>query len=64
MSTLDLGAAEQPVHSPHSLRASASPITASAAQELDTGDFYIGSTKINAIPQHSAVQVTRLNPAN
>ena len=63
MSTIDLSAPQKPLIRPLSARAHASQSGTPATQEMDSGDFYIGSTKISALPQHNAVQANRLSSA-
>ncbi len=64
MSTIDIGATERPLSRIPSPRTSASPTGTPIAQEIDAGDFYIGSTKINALPPVGAIQSSRHTPAN
>lgn len=63
MSTIDIGAAELPQSRTHSPRTYTPLSHSSGALAADAGDFYIGSTKIDATPPHNVVQATRLTPA-
>ena len=61
MSTIDIGASERPLSRIYSPRAVPSPASTPAVQTIDTGDFYIGSVKINTLPPLNTAGMT---PAN
>lgn len=64
MSTIDIGAIESTPSRPHTPRAMASPASPRPAADVDAGDFYIGSTKISALPPLHTAQAARHSPAN
>ena len=60
MSTIDIGTSERPLSRIHSPRTTASTVGQPMAQEIDSGDFYIGSTKINTLPLYNGSQAARV----
>lgn len=59
MSTIDIGIAELPAIQP--IRVTPRPHTTARPAPVAAfsgGDFYVGSTKIESLPTHSAVQLS------